>query len=199
MQGIRRAGEEGLLRFCKRPQGLGAGPGAGRRGRSAAPVRLGGAQGPHGAFPPLWAGLAAPLRESAQKPGGRLRHYSISGVGGREAQGQCHPAGFSLAARASRVILGPPGLLSNDLPCSSTLSKCLPSSPNCPPFFWHHPVSLSFHSQFYTAVVCTHSTLFFTTHSRFKPDSVTSVASKLLKLSQRSPKATVLAFYSPSC
>lgn len=119
------------------PPGLGAGPGAGTREAAALPLCGSGAPRPPpaGAFPPLWAGLAAPLRESAEKPGGRLRHNSISGVGGREAQGLWHPAGFSPAARAPRVILGPPGLLSNDLPCSSTLSKCLPSFPSCPPFF----------------------------------------------------------------
>ena len=135
---VLRAGEEGLQRLCGRPRGLGPGLDAGTVGRGAAPARPGGVVGPGGeGFPPLWAGRAALLRESAEKPGARRRGRSISGDGGSGTPVTL--AGFSPTARTARPgghIFGLRAVTCPDRGCSSTLSKCLTFLFHLPAFFF---------------------------------------------------------------
>lgn len=64
--------------------------------------------GPRGeGFPPHGAGLAAPLRKSAEKPGGGRRRCSIPGVGGGEALGLVASCGAQLGCAGIQGHLRP--------------------------------------------------------------------------------------------
>lgn len=145
---------------------------------------------PHGLGPP-WEGFSA--SGPAGQPGSENQLRNLAAAGRTVL---FRGWGFSPAVWAARAIQGLGAMTCPDPSCCSTLFRngFIPPLP----FFWHLAVSLSFHSLFSTAVVCSHYALFFTTHSHSKPTSVTSVASQLLKLlSQRSPKATILTFHPP--
>lgn len=156
------------------------GPGAWAGCRDAGPLRC------PGVVAPAWEGFArpaaSPLRESAERPGGRSPHCSISGDGGggAEAPGLVAPGGVQPSSQAVDDLFGPGGPPSNDLSRPRLLWDIPKYDPLPPParlFVLATSRVAVFSPPFLTAVVCTHCALFFTTHSHSKPDSVTNVPS----------------------